>query len=89
MLTLLRFPRTNFVFVEKANDFPILFLFEKTAPPFFVFIMKFAFVATCLHLMVVTTSSSPTGMGRVIVTNLAPNQGIFFTPVWFGIHDGT
>jgi hypothetical protein len=65
------------VFVEKVKS-------RENRAANFRFIMKFAFVATCLHLMVVTISSSPTGMGRVIVTNLAPNQGIF-TPIWFGI----
>lgn len=32
--------------------------------------------------------AAPMGTGRIIMTNLAPNQGIFFTPFWVAIHDG-
>jgi hypothetical protein len=51
--------------------------------------MKLSTPVSFLALMASATNATPSGAGRVIVTNLAPNQGIFFTPVWFAVHDGS
>jgi hypothetical protein len=53
--------------------------------------MKFPIAVSFLAALMAATSTTaaPLGAGRVIVTNLAPNQGIFFTPVWFAVHDGS
>ena len=44
-------------------------------------------VLTAFAVLLATTTSQATEV-KVMVENLQPSGGFFFTPVWFGLHDG-